>query len=120
MMSSRLSQRVSESLDTVMAEVRPSPTERRREDYSYRLTEDAFILQRHCWIESSQLQATQALLKAVHADTPSGWLLYAPDDQGHWQPHADMSFSADLHEVLALARSLIRQDKRPAVLQKAG
>lgn len=107
MMTPRLLHRVRESLDTFMAEIRPSPTERLRQDYSYRLTEDAFVLQYHSLAGESQLLTAHALFKVVHSEDPEGWLLYAPDTDGHWQPHADLVFSPELAEIFQAARARI-------------
>lgn len=107
MMPPRLLNRVRESLDTFMAEIRPSPTERQRQDYSYRLTEDAFVLQHHSLAGESQLLTAHALLKIVHSEDPEGWLLYVPNAEGHWQPHADLVFSPELTATLQAARTWI-------------
>ncbi|MES3040831.1 MAG: hypothetical protein V4730_06745 [Pseudomonadota bacterium] len=124
MMTPRLLHRVRESLDTFMAEMRPSPTERLRQDYSYRLTEDAFVLQHHTLAGESQLLTAHALLKVVHSEDPEGWLLYAPDTEGHWQPHADLVFSPELTETFQAARARIRAQtdvsELTAPLQMAG
>ncbi|MES2908097.1 MAG: hypothetical protein V4688_02960 [Pseudomonadota bacterium] len=107
MMTPRLLHRVREFLDTFMAEIRPSPTERQRQDYSYRLTEDAFVLQYHNLAGESQLLTAHALLKVVHSEDPEGWLLYVPNAEGHWQPHADLVFSPELIAVLQAAKARI-------------
>lgn len=107
MMPPRLLNRVRESLDTFMAEIRPSPTERQRQDYSYRLTEDAFVLQHHSLAGESRVLTAHALLKVVHSEDPEGWLLYAADAEGHWQPHAELVFSPDLAAVLQAAKTQI-------------
>lgn len=123
MMPPRLLNRVRESLDTFMAEVRPSPTERHRQDYSYRLTDDAFVLQSHSLAGESQLLTAHALLKVVHSEDPEGWLLYVPDTEGHWQPYADLVFSPELTSVLQTARARINSQKEtcePTSLQMAG
>ena len=124
MMTPRLLHRVRESLDTFMAEIRPSPTERQCQDYSYRLTEDAFVLQHHSLAGESQLLTAHALLKVVHSEDPEGWLLYAPDTEGHWQPHADLVFSPELTEALQSARAHISSQtdvsELTAPLQMAG
>ena len=111
MMPPRLLHRVRESLDTFMAEIRPSPTERQRQDYSYRLTEDAFVLQHHSLASESQLLTAHALLKIVHSEDPEGWLLYIPNAEGHWQPHADLVFSPELMAVLQAAKTRIESQK---------
>jgi len=107
MMTPRLLHRVRESLDTFMAEIRPSPTERQRQDYSYRLTEDAFVLQHHSLAGESQVLTAHALLKVVHSEGPEGWLLYAPDTEGRWHPHTDMVFSPELVAVLQAAKAKV-------------
>lgn len=124
MMTPRLLHRVRESLDTFMAEIRPSPTERHRQDYSYRLTEDAFVLQHHSLVGESQLLTAHALLKVVHSEDPEGWLLYVPNAEGHWQPHADLVFSPELTAALQTARARINSQTEvselTAPLQMAG
>ena len=124
MMTPRLLHRVRESLDTFMAEIRPSPTERHRQDYSYRLTEDAFVLQHHSLASESQLLTAHALLKIVHSEDPEGWLLYIPNAEGHWQPHADLVFSPELTAALQTARARINSQTEvselTAPLQMAG
>lgn len=124
MMTPRLLHRVRESLDTYMAEIRPSPTERLRQDYSYRLTEDAFVLQYHSLAGESQLLTAHALLKVVHSEDPEGWLLYVPNAEGHWQPHADLVFSPELPEALQSARTWINSqtevNEAASPLQMAG
>lgn len=107
MMTPRLLHRVRESLDTFMAEIRPSPTERLRQDYSYRLTDDAFVLQHHTLAGESQLLTAHGLLKVVHSEDPEGWLLYVPNAESHWQPHADLVFSPELTAALQAAKARI-------------
>lgn len=105
MMSPRLLHRVQEHLDTLMAQIRPLPSERHSEDFSYRLNEDAFIVDQHRMLGESPVLTAQAILKIVHSEKPEGWLLYALDVDGHWQPHADMVFTAELLGAISAVRN---------------
>lgn len=119
MLTSRTMERTREALDTFMAAIRPTLTHRSQEDFSYRLTEDAFILFHHLPIADSQLMAPQAFFKAVHVEEPDGWSLYVPDEQGHWLPHADGVFAPSLAEALDVAEALIADLEPPSPMQEA-
>ena len=78
MMRNHALARVKEFLDTLMAEIRPLPSERSNLDFSYRLNPDAFILHKH-------------------ARTIDTEVLVA-------QPHPDMVFATELRDVITVAR----------------
>lgn len=120
MMSPRLLHRVRESLGTFMAEIRPLPSELQREDYSYRLTEDAFVLQHHSLKRDSFVLTAHPLMKAVHSEYPEGWLLYAMTADGHWQPYAESVFSPDLSTTLNTVRAHITPTDVAPVLKMTG
>lgn len=116
MMTPRLHARVTEHLETLMAEIRPLPSERAHLDYSYRLNDDAFIVQQHARALEAEVLVANPILKALHSEDPEGWLLYALDADGHWQAYADMVFSADLNDVMGVARQMAGLDEqRPSI-----
>ncbi|MEK6789599.1 MAG: hypothetical protein AABY68_11675 [Pseudomonadota bacterium] len=119
MMNARLLNRVKEHLDTLMAEARPLPSDRQHEDFSYRLNEDAFILQHHTLAGETSVLTAHPLLKVIHTDDPTGWLLYALDSEGHWQPHAEMVFTPELSEAINAARRLLGLSEHPAPMSLA-
>lgn len=107
MMNARMLNRVKEHLDTLMAEARPLPSDRQHEDFSYRLNEDAFILQHHTLAGETSVLTADPLLKVIYTDDPAGWLLYTLDREGHWQPYAEMVFTSELSEAINAARHLL-------------
>lgn len=119
MMNARLLNRVKEHLDTLMTEARPLPSARQHEDFSYHLNEDAFILQHHTLAGETSVLTAHPLLKVIHADEPAGWLLYALDSEGHWQPHAEMVFTPELSEAINAARRLLGLPEHPAPMSLA-
>ena len=120
MMSSLLQARIKELLDTLMAEIRPSPSERSRLDFSYRLNSDAFILQKHARAMDTEILVTHPVLKVVHAEEPEGWMLYQLDAEGHWQPHASMVFTSELADVMTAARLMAGVTQPPVSFDMAG
>lgn len=104
MMRNHALARVKEFLDTLMAEIRPLPSERSNLDFTYRLNPDAFILHKHARTIDTEVLVAQPVLKVVHAEDPEGWLIYLLDHEGHWQPHPDMVFATELRDVITVAR----------------
>lgn len=120
MLNSRAMERTREYLDTFLAGVRPGPSHRAEYDISYRLTEDAFVLFLHQRASESALLTPHACFKAVHSEDPSGWLLYAPDDDGHWLPNPEMVFVTDVADALAIAEALMPDQEPPRPLDMVG
>lgn len=115
MLTPRALERAREILDTLMATVRPSLSGRERIDFSYRLTEDLFLLFQHLGGETGRM-TPHAFFKAVHVDTPDSWLLYVPDAEGHWQLHSPQPQAVLLEEALDAAEALIAGIEPPAPL----
>ncbi|MEK6787370.1 MAG: hypothetical protein AABY68_00275 [Pseudomonadota bacterium] len=107
MINARLHARVAAYLDTLMAEIRPLPSERRQLDYSYQLTDDAFILLKHARASETEVLVAVSVLKAIHTEDPDGWLLYQMDDHGQWQPHEELVFTTELADLMTVARLLV-------------
>lgn len=120
MMSSLLQARIKELLDTLMAEIRPLPSERSRLDFSYRLNSDAFILQKQVRALDTEVLVTHPILKVVHAEEPEGWMLYQIDAEGHWKPHASMVFTSELADVMTAARLMAGVTQPPVSFDMAG
>lgn len=106
MMNPRLHARVTEHLETLMAEIRPLPSERGHLDYSYRLNDDAFIVQQHTRALDAEVLVPHPVLKVLHSEDPAGWLLYALAADGHWQPYGPLVFCEDLNDVMRVARDI--------------
>ena len=83
------------------------------------IDEDAFILQHHTLAGETSLLTAHPLLKVIHTDDPAGWLLYALDSEGHWQPHAEMVFTPELSEAINAARRLLGLSEHPAPMSLA-
>lgn len=116
MMNTRLQARVTEHLETLMAEIRPLPSERTHIDFSYRLNDDAFIVQQHTRALDAEMLVAHPVLKVLHSEDPDGWLLYELNSDGHWQAYADMVFSADLSDVMGVARLIAGlEEQRPSI-----
>lgn len=107
MLTARELERVRNQLDTFIATVRPSPTNRGQFDVSYLLSEFAVVLNLHRAAGETSVLTPHACFKALHSGEPEGWLLYVVDDQGHWVPNESLVFSADLSEALAFAKTLM-------------
>lgn len=120
MMSSLLQARIKELLDTLMAEIRPLPSERSRLDFSYRLNSDAFILQKHARAMDTEILVTHPVLKVVHAEEPECWMVYQLDADGHWQPHECIVFTSELADVMTAARLIAGVSQPPVSFDMAG
>lgn len=120
MMSALLQARIKELLDTLMAEIRPLPSERSRLDFSYRLNSDAFILQKHTRAMDTEILVSHPVLKVIHAEAPEGWMLYQLDAEGHWQPHAGMVFTSELADVMTASRLIAGVSQSPVSFDMAG
>jgi len=120
MMSTLLQTRVNELLDTLMAEIRPLPSERAQLDFSYKLNSDAFILLKHVRATEADVLVAQPVLKVIHAEAPEGWMIYQLNAEGHWQPHTDMIFTAELADVMTVSRLVVGVEKTPIRFALAG
>lgn len=109
MLNHRELERTREHLDTFLARVRPSPSQRTALDISYQLSEVAFVLRAHLRASESVLLTPHAVFKAVHSEEPAGWQLYVPDAQGHWVACPELGFAADLEDALEVATVLLPQ-----------
>ncbi len=120
MMSSLLQARVQELPETLMAEIRPLPSERTHFDFSYRLNSDTLILQQHVRALDTETLVAHPVLKVLHAEEPEGWMIYQLDAEGHWQPHPSMAFTSELAEVMTAARLMAGIYQSPVSFDMAG
>lgn len=107
MLNPRDLERTREHLETFLARVRPSPSQRTSTDISYQLSEAAFVLRTHVRAAESMLLTPHACFKAVHSEEPAGWQLYVPDEQGHWVVCPELSFAEDLEDALEVAALML-------------
>ena len=107
MMNSRLQTRVKDHLDMLMSDIRPQPSERKNHDFSYRLSEALFIIEKQEPHENSDVTTSTPLVKVVHMEAPEAWALYELNDEGHWQAHDTISSDPDLVKALQTVRSII-------------
>lgn len=119
MLSQRDLDRTRESLETFLARVRPSHSQRAQFDISYQLSEQAFVLSVHHPAAEAAILTAHPHFKAVHIESPSGWQLYIPDAQGHWAPCPDLSFVDDLEDALDMAEVLLPKPSSDAPLSVA-
>ena len=107
MMNSRLQARVKDHLDMLMSDTRPLPSERKKYDFSYRLSEELFIIEQQEPHENSNVTTSTPLVKVLHLEEPEAWALYVLSDESNWQAYETVSTAPDLAQALVAVRSII-------------
>ena len=107
MMDSRLQARVKDHLDMLMADIRPQPSERKKYDFSYRLSEALFIIEQQEPHENSDVVTSTPLVKVVHLEEPEAWALYVQNEESNWQAYKTTSTAPELTQALVAVRSII-------------
>lgn len=110
MVDPKLQSRTREALDSLMSLIRPGRLQRRFLDVDYQMNDLNFVISVFRR-DPDQLHLTQQpCFKAVKTDAPDGWLLFVPDNAGHWVADAEQPFAATLPDVMQEAMRVLPAD----------